>query len=320
MVSLEFFLNKFFALFPECLGCLGIERISANALADRRNDIIVRDDFAHMAVLAVLAADFISGRYDGSPHGGGCSLGNCLEFKRAFTLGGELFVNVIYQRLKLIGSHVPSQFGFDSTGMDRSRANSTPAMARIERDRKEDVSRLGSAIGNKGFVRRLFKAGIFQIHIGEAMSGRSEINQASSVVDQGRNLVHEDEVAQVIGSKLGFESIRRMTKRSGHDAGIGNDHVEAFAFGQQAVGGGTHALQAGKIQFDELKGATMSGCCLLHLVCGTLGFSQIPCSTGDMGSMSHESSRGLHTQTCGNSSHEDTLAFEIHSGKNFVGG
>ncbi len=109
-----------------------------------------------------------------------------------------------------------------------------------------------------------------------------------------------------------------MAKRGGHDAGIGNDHVEWPALREQTVGAGAHALQAGKIQLDEFKGTAMGRCRFPHLGRGAIGFRQIARGTDDVGSMRHKRSCGFHSQACGNPGNEDAFAPEIHSGKNFV--
>ena len=57
-----------FTFFPERRGCGGIERISTNAFADSADDHVVRYDMTDVAVLAVFAPHFVSGRDDAGPY------------------------------------------------------------------------------------------------------------------------------------------------------------------------------------------------------------------------------------------------------------
>jgi len=57
---------------------------------------------------------------------------------------------------------------------------------------------------------------------------RGQVDQSTSGADQRCNPVHEDEVAQVIGAELRLEVVRGIGKRCGHDARVGDDHIEGF--------------------------------------------------------------------------------------------
>ncbi len=143
--------------------------------------------------------------------------------------------------------------------MHRRRANAAGAMASIERNGEKNVRRLRATVGDEGLVGRLLEAGIFKVHVAVAMAGRGEINDAAAAPQQRGDLVDEDEVTEVIRAELGLESIHGLAERRGHDAGIGDDHVERLALGQQAVGGFADALQAGEIELHELERAAV-GC------------------------------------------------------------
>jgi len=58
---LEGLADEFFAFFPQRLGATSVERISADTFADGSDDGVVGNDFANMAVFALLAADFVAG-------------------------------------------------------------------------------------------------------------------------------------------------------------------------------------------------------------------------------------------------------------------
>jgi hypothetical protein len=59
--------NQFFTFLPECLGVVWIERITAHAFVYAHGQA-VRHEMAHVAVLAVLAADLVSRSNDSRPH------------------------------------------------------------------------------------------------------------------------------------------------------------------------------------------------------------------------------------------------------------
>src|ERR1700712_4429470 len=75
----EDFADQFFALFPESLCILRIERITAYPPADGANLRISRDEFGDLAVLAILASDFLSRCNHPSPDRRRGTLRNRLE-------------------------------------------------------------------------------------------------------------------------------------------------------------------------------------------------------------------------------------------------
>ena len=74
--------NQFFTLSPKCLGGLGIECVGANAFAIGCQQLVLGDDVADVAVLAISSADLFSGRDKASPDRSGGSLRNRLVLKR----------------------------------------------------------------------------------------------------------------------------------------------------------------------------------------------------------------------------------------------
>src|SRR5436190_20656967 len=104
----------------------------------------------------------------------------------------------------------------------RSTYATTPVLA-VERHCKQDVRRLRSAIGNEGFIKRVLKVGILEIHVRIAMTRRRQVDEPPAIADKRCNPVDQDKVAQVIRPELRFEAIGGVAKRCGHYSGIGAD-------------------------------------------------------------------------------------------------
>src|SRR5690349_5915623 len=67
--KLKRFSDEFFALLPKRLSIVWIESISAHAFADGGYGRVGRHDLAHVAVLAISAADLVGGCNHTGPHG-----------------------------------------------------------------------------------------------------------------------------------------------------------------------------------------------------------------------------------------------------------
>ena len=59
------------------------------------------------------------------------------------------------------------------------RTDAAPAMPLVEGNREENVGCLGPAVSDERIVSRPLEIGVSQVHIGEAMPGRREVDQAS---------------------------------------------------------------------------------------------------------------------------------------------
>src|SRR5713226_7208414 len=174
--------NHFFAFLPECLGVFRVERITAHTFADRGDSHIIWNYFAHMAVLAILSADFISRSNYSGPHRSCSSLTNSLQLEGCFTLGRKLLIHLLDRLLDADGIQVAVQLRLDASWMYRRGAYAIPSMTRV--DSKVDV--------------------------GEAVPRRREVDQTPSLADKWRDTVDEHEVPQMIGAELHFEAVRRM--------------------------------------------------------------------------------------------------------------
>src|SRR5215471_13231040 len=90
---LERLAHHFFALLPEGLSRLGIERICAHSLTYNADRHVVRDDITDMAVFAISASDFVSRSHNCSPHRSGGALRNGLPLEGHLVRCRELLIH-----------------------------------------------------------------------------------------------------------------------------------------------------------------------------------------------------------------------------------
>src|SRR5580658_1157784 len=169
-----------------------------------------------MAVLAVASADFIRRGNKACPDRSGRSLRDRLPLERRLAFRRQLLVHLIQQVLDLSRVHVTAEFGPDGSRVDGCRTDAAPAMPPVEGNREENVGRLRAAVSDERIVSGPLEIGVVEVHIGEAMSGRRKVNQASAGANQRGNPVYQDKVAQVIGAELRLKSVHRVAKWSGH--------------------------------------------------------------------------------------------------------
>src|SRR6202162_1705612 len=172
--------NQFFTLSPECLRGFGIKCVRTNAFAVDCQRLVLGDDLADVAVLAILSADLFRGRHKASPDRSGGSLRNRLVLKRLPACCCGFFADSIDRRLQLSRVEMPSKLGLDASRMNGGGANPAAAMARVERNRKKDVGCLRAAVGNPWVVRSVLEVGVFETDVGETVSRGCEIDQPSA--------------------------------------------------------------------------------------------------------------------------------------------
>src|SRR3984885_6176463 len=256
--------DELFAFPPERLGVVWIKRVSAHSFADGADRCIVRHKLAHMAVLAISAANLVSRSNHTGPHRSCGSLRNRLPLERCLTLCRQLLVHLVNHRLQVAPVHMAAQLGLYAPWMHSRGSYAARPMPLVERYGKKDIRSLRSAICDEGLIRRPFKAGILEINIGEAVSRRREVNQTPSFADKGRNPVHQHKVAQVIRAELRLETIEGLCKRCGHYARIRDYHVQRFALCEQFLGASTHAFKTRQIEFNHLEAPATRRCVLTH--------------------------------------------------------
>src|SRR5580698_1515304 len=138
---------------------------------------------------------------------------------------------------------MPAELSLNAAGMDGGGANSALAVTSVERYRKQNVCGLRPAVCYERIVRRPLEACVVQIDVRKAMTRRSEIDQPSTRCNERRDTIHQDEMTQVVRTKLRFKTIRGVAKGCRHHAGIRNDRIERVALLQQAVGARANASE-----------------------------------------------------------------------------
>src|ERR1700758_4287737 len=144
-----------------------------------------------------------------------------------------------------------AEFGVDASRMDGCRTDAAPAMPLVEANREENVGCLGPAVSDERIVSRPLEVGIGEIHIGEPMPGRREVDQASAGTNQRSNAIDQNKMAEMVGAELRLKTVHGVPEWSGHDSCIGYDHVESLAARQKFIGAGADALQTGEIERDQ---------------------------------------------------------------------
>ena len=130
--------------------------------------------------------------------------------------------------------------GLYPAGVHRRAPNPAITMATVELHSEQDVGRLGAAVGGHGIIVGPVRAGIVQIYVDVAVAGRGEDHQSSALAHQRRNGINQDEVAEMVGPELRLEAVGGEPLRAGHDARIGDHHVEGLPPGQEGVGASPH--------------------------------------------------------------------------------
>src|SRR5882762_4783119 len=224
--------DEFFTLLPERLSIVWIERISAHSFADGADRHVVGNDPPDVAVLAVSAANLVSGSHDTGPHRSCGSLRNGLPLERRLTLGRKLLVHLFHDPLNAARIYVATQFGLYASWMHCRGTHATLAVPLVERNGEEDICRLRSAIRDEWLIGGPLKVGILKVNVRVAVTGRRQIDQSPSCAKKARNPVYQDKVAEVIGAELCFKAVRRMSERCRHHSRIGDNHVERIALCQ----------------------------------------------------------------------------------------
>src|ERR1700730_15579039 len=212
-----------------------------------------------------------------------------------------------------------AEVGVDASRMDGGRAHAAPAMPLVEGNREENVGCLGSAVSDERIVSRTLEIGVSQVHIGEAMPGRREVDQASAGADQRRNAIDQYKMAEVVGAKLCLKAVHGVPEWSRHYSCIGYDDVESLAARQEFVGAGANALQTGQIERDQLEAATVRRGVLLHLRGRRFGFRKVPYCSCHLRAVGRKGPRRLNADARGHAGDENAFPVQIDSRQNLVG-
>ena len=122
----------------------------------------------------------------------------------------------------------------------------------------------------------------------------------------------------MIRPELRVEAVSRVAERCGHHACIGDDHIERSSLCQKPVGTGTHAFQAGKIEFNQFEASAIGRGVLSHLLGCSLRLVQIP--RYNMSAVGRQGSRRFHAEAGRNTRYENAFVLQIHARQNVICG
>src|ERR1700678_968138 len=132
-----------------------------------------------MAVLAILASDFLSRCNHSSPDRRRCTLGNRLEFKRRLTCCGTLFLDLLEPCLHRPIWHMPRKLRRDAAWMHSRSTHTAIAMSAVELDCKKNIRSLRAPISHERRVRCRLKVGVVQIDIAITVSCGGKVHQST---------------------------------------------------------------------------------------------------------------------------------------------
>src|SRR5580704_16368057 len=109
--------------------------------------------------------------------------------------------------MKLSRVHMTAEFGPDASRVDGCRTHAAPAMPLVEGNREKYVGRFGPAVSDERIVSRPLEIGVVEVHIGETMPGRREVDQASAGADQRSDAIFQHKMAEVVGAELRLKTV-----------------------------------------------------------------------------------------------------------------
>lgn len=166
----------------------------------------------------------------------------------------------------------------------------------------------------------MFEIWVLEADTCEPVAGRREVDQPPAGADQGRNAVHRDKVPEVVGTKLHFEAVRSVGKRCSHYAGISDDYIEGFAFGEQQIGAGADAFETGQIEFHQLEAAAVCRGIASHFSGRGVRLGQVTSRADDLRAMCPKRLRRLDSESGGDTGDENPLAVQIYSRQDLIRG
>src|ERR1700739_2036253 len=120
------------------------------------------------------------------------------------------------------------EFGAHASRMDGCRADATPAMPLVEANREENVGCLGPAVSDERIVSRPLEVGSAEIHSGDPMPARREVDQASAGTNQRSDPIDQNKMAEMVGAELRLKTVHGVPEWRGHDSCIGYEQVDSF--------------------------------------------------------------------------------------------
>ena len=140
---------------------------------------------------------------------------------------------------------VPAEFGHDHPGMHRDCSDALGAESPVEFSGKEDVRGLRLPVGLPLIVVPLFEMGIVEVHVPQPMTRGTQIDDSSGGRRaKGRDQeAGQEEVADMVRCQLKFPASGGSCQLATHQAGVVDQDVEDFVFGQEAFGTIAHTVR-----------------------------------------------------------------------------
>ena len=113
----------------------------------------------------------------------------------------------------------------------------------VEFHREECVRRLGPTVGNPRVVLGGLEVRIVEVHVTESVTRRTQRDHPRVGTDRRQQLLGQQEVADVVGTDLHLEAIRRGGAWTGHDARVIDQHVDAIVVGEKLSSERTNARE-----------------------------------------------------------------------------
>jgi len=110
---------------------------------------VCSDQFTHMAVLAILASDFLSRCNHSSPDRRRRTLGNRLELERRLACCGTLFLDLLDPCLHGPIRHMPRKLRRDAAWMHSRRTHAAVTMPAVELNRKKNIRSFRAPISHE---------------------------------------------------------------------------------------------------------------------------------------------------------------------------
>src|ERR1700722_12222406 len=190
-----------------------------------------------------MSTDLVSGSNHRGPHRSCGSLRNGLPLGGRLTRCRELLVHMLDHLSNSARIQVSTQLSLNASWMYSCSTQATVPVPFVEGNCEEDVCRLGPAIRNEGLIGRPLKVWILEVHIGEAVTRRRQVDQSPTCTDKRSNPVDQYEVAQVIGAELRLKAVSRTAKGGGHHTRVGDNNVKRFASLQEVITAVAHAFK-----------------------------------------------------------------------------
>ena len=190
----------------------------------------------------------------------------------------------------------------------------------VQFDTEENVGSFALPVGLPLVIVTLFVVGVFEVKAREAMTRRTEIDDASRRVQlEGWNeKAGQKEVSNVIGRQLRLVSSRGSLKRAGHEPCVVDQKVQGLFRSDPSLRARANALKIGQLKRGHADLVVARGGS--NFCSDTLGLFEIPSGEGDRCACARQDACGFRTQSAGGAGHKGIAPAEIDPLDRFLGG